>query len=89
LLLSRPLTALLIAELATMPQQSKYTDTQFETIMHDIIVVLEKHQVHRDLSLMVLGNILTTIFQQQVPENQRAKMAEQFTQVLLKSINGK
>ena len=57
--------------------------------MHDIIVVLEKHQVKRDLSLMVLGNVLTTIFQQQVPENQRAKMAEQFTQVLLKSINGK
>jgi hypothetical protein len=72
-----------------MPQQSKYSNSQFETIMHDIIVVLEKHQVNRDLSLMVLGNVLTTIFQQQVPDNQRAKMAEQFTQVLLKSINGK
>jgi uncharacterized protein YejL (UPF0352 family) len=72
-----------------MPQQSQYSDNQFETIMHDIIVVLEKHQVKRDLSLMVLGNVLTTIFKQQVPENQRAKMAEQFTQVLLKSINGK
>ncbi|KXI27484.1 YejL family protein [Paraglaciecola hydrolytica] len=72
-----------------MPQQSQYSDNQFEIIMHDIIVVLEKHQVKRDLSLMVLGNVLTTIFQQQVPENQRAKMAEQFTQVLLKSINGK
>lgn len=72
-----------------MPQQSQYSDSQFETIMHDIIVVLEKHQVNRDLSLMVLGNLLTTIFQQQVPQNQRAKMAEQFTQVLLKSINGK
>ncbi|MEP7705841.1 DUF1414 domain-containing protein [Paraglaciecola sp. 25GB23A] len=72
-----------------MPQQSKYSDNQFETIMHDIIVVLEKHKVNRDLSLMVLGNVLTTIFQQQVPDNQRAKMAEQFTQVLLKSINGK
>ncbi|WP_340677934.1 DUF1414 domain-containing protein [Paraglaciecola sp.] len=72
-----------------MPQQSQYSDNQFETIMHDIIVVLEKHQVKRDLSLMVLGNVLTTIFKQQVPESQRAKMAEQFTQVLLKSINGK
>lgn len=72
-----------------MPQQSKYSDNQFETIMHDIIVVLEKHKVNRDLSLMVLGNVLTTIFQQQVPDNQRAKMAGQFTQVLLKSINGK
>jgi uncharacterized protein YejL (UPF0352 family) len=38
---------------------------------------------------MVLGNVVTNIFQQQVPENQRQQMAEQFTQVLLKSINGK
>jgi uncharacterized protein YejL (UPF0352 family) len=44
-----------------MPQQSKYSDSQFEAI----------------------------IFHQQVPENQRQQMAEQFTQVLLKSINGK
>jgi uncharacterized protein YejL (UPF0352 family) len=38
---------------------------------------------------MVLGNVVTNIFHQQVPENQRQQMAEQFTQVLLKSINGK
>ena len=72
-----------------MPQQSKYSDSQFEAVMHDIIIALEKHQTPRDLSLMVLGNIITTIFQQQVPESQRQRMAEQFTQVLLKSINGK
>ncbi|MEP0357772.1 MAG: DUF1414 domain-containing protein [Paraglaciecola sp.] len=72
-----------------MPQQSKYSDSQFEAIMHDIIVALEKHQTNRDLSLMVLGNLITNIFQQQVGDNQREQMAEQFTQVLLKSINGK
>lgn len=78
-----------IFELNNMPQQSKYTDSQFEAIMHDIIIALEKNQVNRDLSLMVLGNIITNIFHQQVPEGQREQMAEQFTQVLLKSINGK
>lgn len=72
-----------------MPQQSKYSDSQFEAVMHDIIIALEKHQTPRDLSLMVLGNIVTNIFQQQVPESQRQQMAEQFTQVLLKSINSK
>jgi uncharacterized protein YejL (UPF0352 family) len=72
-----------------MPQQSKYSDSQFEAIMHDIIIALEKNKANRDLSLMVLGNIVTNIFHQQVPENQRQQMAEQFTQVLLKSINGK
>lgn len=72
-----------------MPQQSKYSDSQFEAIMHDIIIALEKNQANRDLSLMVLGNIITNIFQQQVNDTQRQQMAEQFTQVLLKSINGK
>jgi uncharacterized protein YejL (UPF0352 family) len=72
-----------------MPQQSKYSDSQFDAIMHDFIITLEKHQVNRDLSLMVLGNLITNIFHQQVSENQREQMAEQFTQVLLKSINGK
>ena len=27
-----------------MPQQSKYSDSQFEAIMHDIIIALEKNQ---------------------------------------------
>jgi uncharacterized protein YejL (UPF0352 family) len=72
-----------------MPQQSKYSDTQFEALMHDIIVALEKNQASRDLSLMALGNVITNIFQQQVSKNQRSEMAAQFTQVLLKSIKGK
>jgi uncharacterized protein YejL (UPF0352 family) len=72
-----------------MPRQSKYSDNQFEAIMHDIIIVLEKHKANRDLSMMVLGNMITNIFNQQVSENQRQQMAEQFTQVLLKSINAK
>lgn len=72
-----------------MPQQSKYTDSQFEALMHDIIISLEKHNADRDLSLMALGNVITNIFLQQVDDSHRGKMAEQFTQVLLKSINGK
>ncbi len=74
---------------ATMPQQSKYSDSQFETLMQDIVVALEKNQATRDLSLMALGNVITNIFLHQVHQNQREKMAEQFTQVLLKSIKGK
>lgn len=71
-----------------MPQQSRYTDAQFEDIMNKVIAVLEQNEVQRDLSLMVLGNVITNIFQNQVPEAQRQDMAEQFTQVLLKSIKG-
>ncbi len=71
-----------------MPQQSKYSDEKFEALMQDIVFALEKHQADRDLSLMALGNVITNIFQHQVPKEHRAKMAEHFTQVLLKSING-
>ena len=72
-----------------MPQQSKYSDGQFESLMHDVVLAIEKNKADRDLSLMALGNVITNIFQHQVPDAQREKMAEQFTQVLLKSINGK
>ncbi len=72
-----------------MPQQSKYSDAQFEALMNDIIFALEKNQADRDLSLMALGNVITNIFSHQVNQSQREKMAQQFTQVLLKSINGK
>ncbi|MFQ3197924.1 MAG: hypothetical protein ACI8R9_002436 [Paraglaciecola sp.] len=72
-----------------MPQNSKYSDTQFETVMQDIIIALEKNQTSRDLSLMALGNVITNIFMQQVNANQRSEMADKFTQVLLKSINAK
>lgn len=70
-----------------MPQQSKYSDEKFESVMQDIVHCLEKHKADRDLSLMVLGNLITNILQHQVNDNQRQQMAEQFTQVLLKSIN--
>ncbi|WJG10984.1 DUF1414 domain-containing protein [Aliiglaciecola sp. LCG003] len=72
-----------------MPQQSKFSDVEFETLMNDIVFALEKNKAGRDLSLMALGNVITNIFQHQVNSQQRQKMAEQFTQVLMKSINGK
>ncbi|GAA0857324.1 DUF1414 domain-containing protein [Aliiglaciecola litoralis] len=72
-----------------MPQQSKYSDAQFEALMNDIVFALEKNQANRDLSLMALGNVITNIFLHQVNADQREKMADKFTQVLLKSINGK
>ncbi|MCC2615828.1 DUF1414 domain-containing protein [Aestuariibacter halophilus] len=71
-----------------MPQQSKYSNQQFEALMHDIVLALETHQAGRDLALMALGNVITNIFEHQVSDDQRVKMAEHFTQVLLKSING-
>lgn len=71
-----------------MPQQSRYSDAEFETLMNQIILALESHGADRDLSLMVLGNVITHIFEQQVPSSQRKEMAEKYANVLVKSIKG-
>lgn len=71
-----------------MPQQSRYSDADFEALMNKVILTLEESKADRDLSLMVLGNVITHIFNTQVPNNQRASMAEQYANVLKKSING-
>lgn len=38
-----------------MPQQSRYSNAEFEALMNEIILTLEKNQADRDLSLMVLA----------------------------------
>lgn len=70
-----------------MPQQSRYSDNQFESLTQDLIGVLQKHQADRELSLMALGNLLTGIFNHQVAENSRESLAREFTRILLKSIS--
>lgn len=70
-----------------MPQQSKYSDQQFEALMARIIEVLEQEQTDRDLSLMVLGNVITRILQHQVREEDRRIMAQRFAEVLVKSVS--
>lgn len=71
-----------------MPQQSRYSDAEFESLMNDVIMVLEKHGASRDLSLMVLGNVISHIFEHQVPPANREAMVEQFASVLVKSVKG-
>ncbi|MGQ8363875.1 DUF1414 domain-containing protein [Glaciecola sp. 1036] len=70
-----------------MPVNSRYSDEKFESLMQDIIITLEKHEADRDLSLMVLGNLVANIFVNQVNENNRANMVEQFCSVLKKTTN--
>lgn len=72
-----------------MPQQSRYTNDQFEALMNDVILTLEKNEADRDLSLMVLGNVITHILNTQVTPENRETMADQFANVLKKSVQGK
>lgn len=68
-----------------MPIQSRYSNEEFEAVMQDVFVALEQNQSNRDLSIMVLGNVLANIFNNQVNKNSRADMVEQFCNALKKS----
>ncbi|WP_371193281.1 DUF1414 domain-containing protein [Glaciecola sp. SC05] len=68
-----------------MPIQSKYSNEEFEALMQDIFVAIEKNKATRDLSIMALGNVLATVFTNQVNPNDRDVMVEQFCKILKKS----
>ncbi|MFC4699166.1 DUF1414 domain-containing protein [Glaciecola siphonariae] len=68
-----------------MPIQSKYSNEEFEALMQDIFVAIEKNKADRDLAVMALGNTLATIFTSQVKAADREVMVEQFCKVLKKS----
>ena len=68
-----------------MPVNSRYSDKEFETIMQDVFAVLETHSASRDLSLLVLGNVITQIFNQQEDKAKRNDMVDSFCRVLKKT----
>ncbi|MBT0587198.1 YejL family protein [Alteromonas oceanisediminis] len=69
-----------------MPIQSRYSNTQIEHVMRDVIDVLNQHQCDKQLSLMVLGNTVTEVLTQQFDPQQRTAVAQQFADVMLKSV---
>lgn len=68
-----------------MPIKSKYSNQEFEALMQDILVAIDKNKADRDLSIMALGNVLATIFSYQVSDKDRPLMVQQFCSVLEKS----
>ena len=44
-----------------MPQISRYSDQQVEQLLSELTNVLESHKAPVDLSLMVLGNMVTNL----------------------------
>ena len=68
-----------------MPIKSRYSNEQFDALTQDVFLALEKNKAKGDLSIMVLGNVLANIFQNQVPVDVREKMIAQFCAALTKS----
>lgn len=69
-----------------MAIQSKYSNTQVEALISEILAVLQKHQSPTDLSLMVLGNAVTHLLENKVPSESRKQVAEQFAKALTQSL---
>ncbi|QIM69125.1 MULTISPECIES: YejL family protein [Basfia] len=72
-----------------MAINSKYQDKQVDEILKDIIEVLEKHKAPVDLSLVVLGNMVTNLLTSSVGANQRTVLAQAFSDALLNSVKTK
>lgn len=69
-----------------MASNSKYQDQQINQILAEMTAVLEKHQAPVDLSLMVLGNMVTHVLTHSVGRAQSAVLAKAFSEALFSSI---
>lgn len=70
-----------------MPSSSRYSDEQIEHLLLELVKILEKYKAPTDLSLIVLGNMLTNLINTTVTLTQRKTIAESFAQALLASVN--
>lgn len=69
-----------------MPIQSKYSNAEVETLITELLNVLEKHQAPTDLSLMALGNTVSYLLTTKVSKESREALAEQFAKALTQSL---
>lgn len=69
-----------------MPYVSKYPTDRQQHLIDSVTELFEQDKTPADLALMTLGNIATEVLYQQVPAKNRKQVAEQFTRILLQSI---
>ncbi|WDE07979.1 DUF1414 domain-containing protein [Thalassomonas viridans] len=69
-----------------MPIVSKYSNERVEKIIQELLNVLVDEGATPDLALMCLGNTITEILNNQVPEQQREAIVNNFADALKKSV---
>lgn len=80
-----PLGDFLILWNQYMAKQSKFTDEQINSILADLVAVLEKHRADVPLALVVLGN-MTTHLLSSLNEPKQQAMAQAFCDALMRSL---
>lgn len=69
-----------------MPQSSRYSDERVEKLLAQMAQILEKDNAPTDLSLMVLGNMVTNLINTSVSPAQRRSLAKSFAEALQSSV---
>lgn len=69
-----------------MPQSSRYSDARVEQLLAQLAQVLEKDKAPTDLSLMVLGNMVTHLINTDIAPAQRRSLARSFAEALQSSV---
>ena len=69
-----------------MAVKSKYTNEQVESLIMQLLTVLENSNAKADLSLMALGNAATSVINNSVSATQRKHVAASFANALENSV---
>ncbi|WP_213997067.1 DUF1414 domain-containing protein [Arsukibacterium sp.] len=72
-----------------MPIVSKYSTTQIENLVNQLLDTFHNNNATTELSLMCLGNAVSHVINSSVPASQRAAVANHFSQALADAINSK
>ncbi|AOE41830.1 hypothetical protein BEE12_00895 [Pantoea agglomerans] len=69
-----------------MAQSSRYSDERVEQLLAEMAQILHKDKAPTDLSLMVLGNMVTNLINSDVAPAQRRLLARSFADALQASV---
>lgn len=69
-----------------MPIISKYSNDQVETLVNELLTVLDKQSAGMELSLLAIGNLVTFLINERLPVAQRETIASSFARALQQSV---
>ncbi|MDX1538652.1 DUF1414 domain-containing protein [Arsukibacterium sp.] len=72
-----------------MPIVSKYSTTQIENLVNQLLETFHTNNATTELTLMCLGNAVSHVINSSVPPAQRSAVASHFSQALADTINSK
>jgi uncharacterized protein YejL (UPF0352 family) len=69
-----------------MPIISKYSNDEINNLVNDLLTVVQNNKAPVDLALIALGNTVSNIIDDNVPEKQKQAIAQSFSDALLSSL---